>query len=142
MSRFKGNKGPKVYLGIDYGSSKVGIAFGRDGAVFPLRTVSGKNLSSLLMELRRLILDYDITHLILGLPLDALGRDTPKSLEIRKFGKLLRKRLGLPVLYVDEHHSSQDAQVAMLNFGVARKGRRVDDSFAAAIILKRFFHTL
>jgi putative Holliday junction resolvase len=142
MVRFKSQRCPKVYLGIDYGSSKVGIAFGRDGSVFPLRTVSGKNLASLLMELRRLILDYDVTHLVLGLPLDAQGKDTPKSLEVRKFGKLLRKRLGLPVLYVDEHHSSKDAQVAMLDFGVSRKARRVDDSFAAAVILKRFFHTL
>lgn len=135
------NKKPTeaILLGIDYGDSNIGLAFGRNGLVSPLRTISGKNKETVINELGRIIIENKITELVLGLPLDYEGRETPQAQKIRRFAKLLRIKLKKPVHFVDEYASTRDSIKPMLALGVPKKRRRTNDHFSAAIILKDFF---
>ncbi len=126
-------------LGIDYGASRIGLAFGRDGIVAPLRVISGRDSLSAITDILRLAKDYKASKIIIGLPLSASGKETPESMEVRKFAKLLRARTQIPVLFINELYSSKEAFPMMLNAGISQKSRREDDQFSATIILNRYF---
>lgn len=129
-------------LGIDYGTANIGLAFGRDGVVSPIRVISGKNANSAISEISRVVKEYGASKIVVGLPLTADDKETPKSLEVRKFVKLLKAKIKLPVEFVNEFYTSKDASIVMLNVGVSQKGRRVDDHYSASLILKRYFNEL
>ncbi len=126
-------------LAIDYGESNIGIAFGRDGTVTPLRVISGKNADTAITEIARIIEDYDVDKLVLGLPLNMQGKETPESIKVRQFAKRLKIKIKKPLVFVDEHSSTKNATKMMLNLGVSQKRRRTKDHFSAAIVLKKYF---
>ena len=126
-------------LAIDYGESNIGIAFGRDSTVTPLRVISGKNADTAITEIARIIEDYDVDKLVLGLPLNMQGKETPESIKVRQFAKRLKIKIKKPLVFVDEHSSTKNATKMMLNLGVSQKRRRTKDHFSAAIVLKKYF---
>jgi putative Holliday junction resolvase len=126
-------------LGIDYGSANIGLAFGRGEIVTPIRIISGKNPFTAISEILRVIKEYDIGKIVMGLPLTVDDKETPKSLEVRKFAKLLKIKAKIPIEFVNEFYTSKDASEVMLNSGVSQKNRRMDDHYSASIILKRYF---
>ncbi len=129
----------ETLLGIDYGSANIGLAFGKEGVVAPLKVVDGKNAESALDELTRIILENEVDRLIVGLPLTVDGKETPQSLEVRKFVKLLKIRVKKPVVFVNEYESTKDSVQHMLRMGYSKKSRRVADDFSAAVILKQYY---
>jgi len=127
-----------ILLGIDYGTTNIGLAFGVGDSVAPLKIISGKHIPTALNDISRVVLENKISKLIVGLPLTADGRETPQAKEVRKFAKLLKIRLKMPVEFVDEFGSSRDAIPAMLQMGVSKKGRQKVDDYSAAVILKNY----
>jgi putative Holliday junction resolvase len=126
-------------LGIDYVESNIGLAFGRADSVTPLRVISGKNVDTAITEIARVIEDYDVDKLVIGLPLNIQGKETPESIKVRQFAKRLRIKIKKPLKFVDEHSSTKKAGKVMLNLGVSQKRRRTKDHFSAAIILRKYF---
>ncbi|MBD3366039.1 Holliday junction resolvase RuvX [candidate division WWE3 bacterium] len=126
-------------LGIDYGETNIGLAFGRGGMVTPLRVVSGKNDNTAVSAIGRVAKEYKVARFVVGLPLTVEGKETPQSLKVRKFVKVLKSQLKLPVDLVSEHSTSKGAVKVMLNAGVSQKRRRTKDHYSAAIILRRYF---
>ncbi|HOM77867.1 MAG TPA: Holliday junction resolvase RuvX [bacterium] len=126
-------------LGIDYGSSKIGLAFGRAGVVSPIRVISARNFGTAISEIARVIKEYAVSKIVVGLPLTVDNKETPKSIEVRKFVKLLKSRVKIPVEFINEFYTTKEASVVMLNVGVSQEGRRVDDHYSASLILKRYF---
>ena len=129
----------EILLGIDYGESRIGVAFGRKGLVAPIRIVSGKNVTTAMSEISRIALEHKVTKIVFGLPLNVEGKETPQSLEVRKFANLLKVRLKKPVEFIDEYRTSKDAVKSMIGLGFSRAVRRNHDHFSAAIILKDYF---
>jgi putative holliday junction resolvase len=129
----------EILLGVDYGSSRIGLAFGRKGLVEPLKVVSGKNDTVAINEISRVSLENRITKIVVGLPLTYDGKETLQSKEVRRFAKLLKIRLKKPIVFVDEYGSSKESVRSMLGLGVAKKARRTIDHYAAAVILKSYF---
>jgi putative transcription antitermination factor YqgF len=74
------------------------------------------------------------------LPLDAEGKETAKSLEVRQFGNLLKKLSKKPVEYQNEHGSSLQATKDAISMGYSQKNRKTTDQIAAAIILKNYYN--
>ena len=129
----------EALLGIDYGEANIGLAYGREGLVTPIRVISGKNEHTAISTILRVVEEYDIDRFILGLPLTLGDRETPKSQQVRRFARLLKSKSKLPLDFVSEFHTSKDAAGLMLSSGVSQKGRRIDDHYAASLILKRYF---
>lgn len=128
-------------LGIDYGERRIGLAVTDPTRTIasPLDTVqrrAGKRPPvSRLAEIAR---DLEVERLVVGLPLDLRGRETPWCREVRAFGDALAVRLEVPVTYVDERMTSVQAQRAVRSIGLGRKERerkeRVDAAAAALIL--------
>lgn len=129
-------------LGIDYGSSNIGLAFGVNNLVSPLRVISGKNHNEAVSEISRYIIENKVDRVIVGLPLSPDGKESDQSKEVRKFGKLLKINSKKPVHYVNEYRTSQDSVTEAINLGISKKRRRVIDHLSAALVLKEYYSRL
>jgi putative Holliday junction resolvase len=125
-------------MGLDVGTRTVGIAF--CDADWTIATAAelvrrGK-FSADLGTLRSLALAQNVVGLVLGLPLNLDGSESPRTQSIRAFARNLAP-LGLPLLLWDERWSTQAVTRTLIQADASR-ARRADlvDKMAAAYILQ------
>ena len=126
-------------LGIDFGETNVGLAFGRNELVSPLKVMNGKSEITLINELNRLAIENSVAKFIVGLPLTVEGKETNKSLKVRKFAKLLKIYSRKPVEFQNEYGTTIEAQRKSIELGLSKKRREAKDHLAAAILLRRYY---
>ena len=131
-------------LGFDVGSRLIGVAVGNS------ITASGRALTTVAMRdgepdwsrLDALCGQWLPDTLVVGLPLTLDGAEQPASRIARRFAAQLQQRYDLPVVLVDERHSSQEAAQRFAAGRAAGFRRRRDaaaiDAEAAAVILERW----
>jgi putative holliday junction resolvase len=135
-----GKADPGRVLAIDYGERRIGLAVSD-----PTRTIAspagfvsrraGKRPP--LGELVRQAEAHEATALVVGLPLDDAGNETPRSEEVRRIAAELERRTGLTVTLVDERYTTAAALRAVHEMGGSVRGRRGDvDALAAAVLLQ------
>ena len=129
----------QIILGVDYGETNIGLAFGRAGFVAPLKVVSGKNSHVAVQEIARVVIENKITQIVFGLPKGVDGKETPQCLKVRQFAKLVRVYLKLPTVFVDEYMSTHEALGEAIDLNVSMKRRKSLDDLSAAIILKKYY---
>jgi putative Holliday junction resolvase len=124
--------------GLDVGTKTIGLALCDSGWHFAgpaetiRRTKFTKDFEALCSFLRR----EAITGLVVGLPLNMDGSDSPRTQSVRAFARNLAP-LALPILLWDERWSTQAVQRAMIDADVSRAKRAEKvDSLAAAHILQ------
>jgi putative Holliday junction resolvase len=128
------------YLGVDYGSSKIGLALSDEAGTmgFPHCIVS--NTPRLLDELCALIAEKNISAVVIGESRTLSGDENPINKEAHSLGDRLVERAGTPVLYESEVFTSAEARRAPSKEGKSRaiKSREAIDASAAAIILTSY----
>jgi putative Holliday junction resolvase len=88
-------------------------------------------------ELARRAIELEAVGIVLGLPLDEDGGETPRAAEVREVGAALASRTGLPVRYVDERFTTAAALRAVETMGGSTRGRKGDvDALAATVLLQ------
>ncbi|MBK8250655.1 MAG: Holliday junction resolvase RuvX [Gemmatimonadetes bacterium] len=132
--------GPGRVLAIDYGERRIGLAISDPSrtiatpAGFILRR-AGKRPP--VAELVRQFQALDATDIVLGLPLDGDGNDTPRALEVREIARTLGERTGAAVRLVDERFTTAAALRAIRELGGSTEGRKGDvDALAATVLLQ------
>ena len=86
--------------------------------------------------LRQLCTSESVRALVIGLPLNMDGSDSPRTQSVRAFARNCTP-LGLPILLWDERWSTQAAEAAMIGMDMSRAKRAAAiDSHAAAVILQ------
>jgi len=128
------------YLGIDYGSMKVGLALSDEAGVmgFPHSVV--KNTPRLAEELRVLIARENVGAVVIGESRNLAGGDNLIAKDARRLGELLAESAGVPVLYESEVFTSAEARRAPSKEMKSRapKSHATVDSAAAALILTSY----
>lgn len=128
-------------LGIDYGEKKIGIAISDELGLFArgLCTLVRKNVRADLQFLREIIDREKVSLLVLGLPLKFDGSEGIQCEKVRRFAGKLEDMFHLPVIFVDEVLSTEEAREVMaLRPRVRGLKREEIDRIAAAIILQRY----
>ena len=124
--------------GLDVGTRTIGLAICDAGWHFagPVQTIRRTKFTSDLKVLENFISRENITGLVIGLPLNMDGSDSPRTQSVRAFARNLAP-LGLPVLLWDERWSTQAVERAMISADVSR-ARRAEkvDALAAAHFLQ------
>lgn len=126
-------------LGVDFGEANIGLAFGSNKLTMPIREISGKNRDEAINQIIRVCLENRVNKVIVGLPLAPDGKLSQKALDVKRFVKLLKIRLKLPIEFFDERFSTKDALERALSYGLSQKSRRNLDSLSAQIILDRYY---
>jgi putative Holliday junction resolvase len=127
-------------LAIDYGERRIGLAVSdptgtiASPAGFVLRR-PGKRAP--VAELARRAEALEARGIVLGLPLDERGEDTPRAADVRALAAALERRTGLPVRLVDERFTTAAALRAVRELGGSTRGRKGDvDALAATVLLQ------
>jgi putative holliday junction resolvase len=124
--------------GLDVGTRTIGLAVCDAGWSFagPAETIRRAKFTHDLNILSDFIDKQAIKGLVLGLPLNMDGTDSPRTQSIRAFARNLAP-LGLPLLLWDERWSTQAVERAMIEADVSRSKRAEKvDALAAAHILQ------
>lgn len=127
-------------LGIDFGTRRIGLAFGDElGVATPLPAIVDADTQKRWATLLAIARQRRITDIVLGHPLNMDDSTGPKAKEAEKIGQQLQAELGLPVHLVDERLTSYEAEST-----IAKSKRRevrasgLIDSRAATLILQDF----
>jgi putative Holliday junction resolvase len=124
-------------IALDIGDRWLGVAAcdatRRWVTVLPVlrRSATGQEIAAL----ATLIAERGVTGLVIGLPLLPGGTEGTQAARTRAYADRLQQALGLPVVFVDERHSSVLVERGPL--GRSRRRQRLD-SEAAAVILEDF----
>lgn len=128
------------YLGIDYGSKKIGLAFSDEAGTmgFPHSIVS--NTPRLIDELCALIAKENVSAVVLGESRNLAGGENPIAKDARELGQQLTLRAGVPAFYESEVFTSTEARRAPEKEMKSRstKRRGAVDASAAALILTSY----
>jgi len=124
--------------GLDVGTKTIGVALCDAEWNFagPRETIRRKKFTQDLAALDIVVRQDKIAGLVVGLPLNMDGTDSPRTQSVRAFARNLAP-LQLPVLLWDERWSTQAVERAMIEADVSR-ARRAEkvDALAAAHILQ------
>ena len=126
-------------LGIDLGAKRVGIALSDSLNIIasPLKTLTFNNQKDLLRQIELVISEFNVKTIVLGLPLNMSGIDTPQTKKVREFKSCL-SIFNLPIVYEDERLSSVSAKKSMIIQSVKTGHKKSEiDMRAAAIILQQ-----
>ncbi|MEO6799782.1 MAG: Holliday junction resolvase RuvX [Rhodanobacter sp.] len=131
-------------LGFDVGSRLTGVAIGNrfTATARALTTIPIHDDAPDWTQLDALHREWQPDSLVVGLPLTLDGTEQAASRRARAFAAQLQQRYRLPVEFVDERHSSQEAAQRFAAGRAAGLKRRRDaadiDAEAAAVILERW----
>jgi putative Holliday junction resolvase len=124
--------------GLDVGTKTIGLAVCDAGWHFagPAETIRRTKFTQDLAALKQFADHGKIAGLVVGLPLNMDGRDSPRTQSVRAFARNLAP-LELPILLWDERWSTQAVERAMISADVSRAKRAEKvDALAAAHILQ------
>lgn len=126
--------------GLDIGEKRVGVAISDTSmrVATPLIVLPGP-LSADLRALQRLIDDYEVAALVVGLPLTLSGEEGPQAQRVRAEGRRLEESLGIRVAFYDERLTSTEARKMMSESGLSEREQRGSvDMVAAGLILQGY----
>ena len=128
-------------LGLDVGNKRVGVA-GCDGTgliATGLTTIKRRSWQEDIKQLQEIVTEREVTILVVGLPYTMDGNIGFQAERVQKFAQKISEALQLPVEYVDERLTSQEATTqlkAQKRFSTYNKG--LIDRQAATIILQQW----
>ena len=127
-------------LAVDWGERRIGLAISD-----PLRMIAspagfltrrrGKRppVAALIERAKQL----EATAIVMGLPLDESGEDTPRAAEVRTVAAQLEQRTGWRVELVDERYTTATARRAVRELGGRPEERPGDiDALSATVLLQ------
>ena len=130
------------YLGIDYGTKRIGLAVGDDVSriASPVEMVPATGSpADHATAVLRVADDYGVDAFVVGLPMNMDDSEGPQARLTRNFGDAVAAATGKPVHYFDERLSSLAADELLQPAELTRKKKKKRrDSVAAQVILQGF----
>jgi putative Holliday junction resolvase len=131
------------YLGIDYGTKRIGIAVSDEAGQIAFPKFVWLNDQKALANIAKLVKEEEIGGIVFGDSVDASGKDNSLNLEVKSFAEQIKKETNLPIFFEKEFWSSYEAHGRQ---GKEAKNARMQsitktegvDAKAAAVILQRY----
>ena len=131
------------YMGIDYGSKRVGIALCDPLLTFAYSYKTLVNDNTFFKELKAIIEEKNVIIIILGLPSESYRASKILAEEVRKLKKIIETKFSLEVILWDEEFTSILAEQQVLDSVKSKKKRKdkgLIDRNSAAIILQEYLN--
>jgi putative Holliday junction resolvase len=128
------------FLGIDYGTRRIGLAIGDElGVATPIPALVEPGLAARRLALAAVVKQRRIDEIVIGYPLNMDGTAGYKARETDVVAAQLRAEFGLPVHLVDERLTSHIAEQGMNQKQLREiRAKGIVDSRAAAVILQDY----
>ena len=131
-------------LAFDFGARRIGVAVGttRLRSARPLTTIDTERNDQRFAAIAALIEEWQPDRLVVGVPLHADGTEHGMTARARRFAHQLEGRYRLPVVRVDERHTTELARSVLQAEGRGgREHRALRDAVAAQLILQAYLDT-
>lgn len=129
------------YLGLDIGEKRIGVAVSDALGLTSqgLRTLERTGTDKDYCEIARLVKEWEIGKIVVGLPRNMNGTYGPQSEKVKEFMQRLLEFIQVEVVYWDERLTTAAAQRTLLEGDITRKRRKqVVDKIAAVFILQGY----
>ena len=123
------------YMGIDFGTKRVGVAISDSENKFAIPHSVVGNTKTLIADLNTIMCENEVEIIILGESKDFKGNDNKVMAKIRNFKEEIENKLGKVVVYEPEFLTSHQAE------SIQGKHALLDAS-AAALILQSYLDRL
>lgn len=133
------------WLGLDYGDKKIGVALSDEfgWTAQGLEVISNKDAATVLAQIARIIEQYEVSVIVVGLPKNMNGSVGPRAEICITFANSLREAFNLPVHLWDERLTTVSAERTLIEADVSRKKRKlVIDKLAASLILQGYLNSI
>lgn len=121
------------YLGIDFGSKKVGFSQSDDDGRMAFPLMISPNDKNLLKDTVELIREMKIGTVVIGESVDTNGKPNAIAKDARSFGMQIENSLDVAIVFEKEWYSTVEARKQPGK----ENNHEVDDQ-AAAIVLQRY----
>lgn len=128
-------------LGIDMGERRIGLAISDETGLIAqgLTSLSCGNSQQTLTYLKKVIEEYKVDSIVVGLPLNINGTFGRKAQEVLEFVDRLKGNFDVPVVTWDERLTTVQGEKLLLEGDIGRKRRRaLLDKLSAQIILQSY----
>ncbi|TSD02366.1 MAG: putative holliday junction resolvase [Parcubacteria group bacterium Athens0714_25] len=129
------NDGGKKYLGIDWGSAKIGLAVADSETAISFGYGKISNDKNLLDNLMKIISDEKIDAVVIGIPEHIVRKG--ENFEGRILGDEIEKKAKVKVCYQNEMFTTKMANINLIKQG-KKKLKEFDDKESARIILQEW----
>jgi putative Holliday junction resolvase len=126
-------------LALDIGEVRIGIAASDASGTIasPVKVLPAQEVLSCARSFRRILEDYEPEVLVCGRPMTLAGQDGPQAERVMAQARKIAESCGLPLEFVDERLSSQEAKRILRAEGLNEKSMRgLVDMVAASLFLQ------
>jgi len=134
-----------IYMGIDYGVRRIGIAISDPSSTMalPLATIEVRTDQSHIELIRKLADDYQVERVVVGLPYNMDGTLSEAGNKVMEWARSLQGSLKRPVILWDERLTTFEAHGVLDTLKIKGVKRRAKvDQVAASLILKDYLDSL
>ena len=131
----------KRLLGLDVGDVRIGVAISDPTNLLaqPFTTIIHQSKWEDVLAVRKIIEEYDIYKVVVGLPKNMNNTIGPQGKKIQKFVRALQHDYPIEVVFMDERLTTVGAEKALIHGNVRRDDRKkVVDQIAASLILQMY----
>jgi len=128
-------------LGLDIGTVRIGVALSDEmgWTAQPLEVIRHTSDENDIEEIRKIVEEYGVDSIVVGLPMNMDGSIGPMAEKIRKINEKLEQNFDIPIIEWDERLSSVAVERVLLEGDVRRDKRKlVVDKMAASYILQGY----
>lgn len=128
-------------LGLDIGTKRIGAAISDPLGITAqsLKTIAREPFEESTEEIKKIISEFDVTELIVGLPINMNGTKGKGADEVVEFVERLKEKIDKPIKLWDERLTTMEAEKILIESDVSRKKRKgVKDKLAAQLILQSY----
>ncbi len=128
-------------LALDHGTKRIGVAVSDATKTIaqPLEYIPAEPFTGFLARLKQLLVEKEISLILLGLPRNMDGSYGPAAQKVETFAAVLKSAITVPIKLWDERLTSTMANRILIQGGVRRDRRKEKvDKMAAAILLQSY----
>tara|TARA_B110000305_G_scaffold217060_1_gene256101 strand:+ start:1029 stop:1487 length:459 start_codon:yes stop_codon:yes gene_type:complete len=144
LDSFPNNNEPISALGFDYGTQRIGVAYGQSltGTAQRVCVLKAKDGIPDWGQIEALISEWKPNLFVVGIPYNLDGSESELMARAIKFANRLNGRFHKPSYGMDERLSSVEAAEQVFEENRGAKKRASIDDIAARIILENWFSEL
>ena len=128
-------------MGLDVGSVRIGVALSDKTRTIAqsFKTITRSILDSDIQALKKIVIDKEVSLIVIGLPLNMDGTLSKQTEAVLEFSRVVQEKVGLLFENYDERLTSKEAESALILENLSRRKRKQKiDKVAACLILQTY----
>jgi putative Holliday junction resolvase len=125
-------------IGLDLGSKRIGVSIcdDRQSIATPFKTINKTNTNELILDLKKLVKEYNIKGIIIGNPLNMDGSSGRSAQSVNDVSGNIDRAIDVDVCLWDERLSTVGAfnLSGQLDINVSKREKNIDQNAAAFIL--------